>query len=164
MTVLSGLHELLASKCPFVSRIEFARSKLSYFSAHVSAVCLLSAAGPGARLAHHRRLSAQPGQSGRLSAGLHRHPGRAEGSLSGRLPTGADGREGRHTPQPLLLPVRRRTDSACRYVAAASAKSRAVQCRCMLGNASTGFANHSVGMYFESSEDSYAVFRRTIKC
>ena len=36
--VLSRLHELHESKFPFVSRIEFIRSKLSNFSAHVSGV------------------------------------------------------------------------------------------------------------------------------
>ena len=36
--VPSRLHELLESKFPFVSRIEFIRSKLSNFSAHVYGV------------------------------------------------------------------------------------------------------------------------------
>ena len=36
--VLSRLHELHETKFPFVSRIEFIRSKLSDFSAHVSGV------------------------------------------------------------------------------------------------------------------------------
>ena len=40
MLETSRLHELHESKCPFVSRIEFIRSKLSNFSAHVSgSVC-----------------------------------------------------------------------------------------------------------------------------
>ena len=37
--VPSRLHELHESKFPFVSRIEFIRSKLSIFSAHVYEVC-----------------------------------------------------------------------------------------------------------------------------
>ena len=36
----SRLHELHESKLTFVSRIEFIRSKLSIFSAHVSGVCV----------------------------------------------------------------------------------------------------------------------------
>ena len=36
--VPSRLHELHESKFPFVSRIEFIRSKLSNFSAHVSGI------------------------------------------------------------------------------------------------------------------------------
>ena len=36
--VLNRLHELPESKLPFVFRIEFIRSKLSNFSAHVSGV------------------------------------------------------------------------------------------------------------------------------
>ena len=38
----SGLHELHESKFPFVSRIEFIRSKLSNFSAHVYGVTVRS--------------------------------------------------------------------------------------------------------------------------
>ena len=39
--VPSRLHELHESKFPFVSRIEFIRSKLSNFSAHVYVVCVV---------------------------------------------------------------------------------------------------------------------------
>ena len=44
----SHLHELHESKFPFVSRIEFIRSKLSIFSAHVSWVSSTSAGGGAA--------------------------------------------------------------------------------------------------------------------
>ena len=43
----SRLHELHESKFPFVSRIEFIRSKLSNFSAHVNVVSVWGGAGRG---------------------------------------------------------------------------------------------------------------------
>ena len=47
--VPSRLHELHESKFPFVSRIEFIRSKLSNFSAHVSGVTAAVFSAPASR-------------------------------------------------------------------------------------------------------------------
>ena len=62
--VPSRLHELHESKCPFVSRIEFIRSKLSNFSAHVSGVALSLARDTRPRQGRRRTLGkvTEPGR------------------------------------------------------------------------------------------------------
>ena len=60
----SRLHELHESKFPFVSRIEFIRSKLSNFSAHVSGVMDSSSGTPPPPLSAPRPTMAQLGQAG----------------------------------------------------------------------------------------------------
>ena len=53
----SRLHELLVTKLPFVSRIEFIRSKLSFFSAHVTGASVVH---HPARIQNFRKEGAQP--------------------------------------------------------------------------------------------------------
>ena len=57
--VPSRLHELHESKFPFVSRIEFIRSKLSFFSAHVYGVIVMS--GPAETPTGNRRVTGANG-------------------------------------------------------------------------------------------------------
>ena len=71
--VPSRLHELHESKFPFVSRIEFIRSKLSNFSAHVSGVRVLNSHTPG------RAATLVP----YVAPGYRRPAGFAETALSG---------------------------------------------------------------------------------
>ena len=64
--VSSRLHELHDSKFPLISRMEFIRSKLSNFSAHVSRVRESHLTGGGARLERDENAGTGAGREGEM--------------------------------------------------------------------------------------------------